>query len=141
MTADMFVALLPMIILAAVGTLVLFVGAFGGSRRAVLWTAIAGLGGAGVAAFDDTGGLIGFTTSIGDVLGHEGTYHYRGHDAPALARSATFEEVWHLLHRLRNHRGGRGRRRAFLPARGDSQPPAHRQVPDFAGPLPWNTSW
>ncbi len=36
-------------------------------------------------------------TAIGDVDGEAGYYHYRGHDATALARSCTFEEVWHLV--------------------------------------------
>ncbi len=37
-------------------------------------------------------------TTIGDVRGDEGFYHYRGLDATALARTHTFEEVWFLLH-------------------------------------------
>jgi citrate synthase len=36
-------------------------------------------------------------TTIGDVLGDEGQFHYRGHDATELARTRTFEEVWHLV--------------------------------------------
>ncbi len=36
-------------------------------------------------------------TGIGDVDGEAGSYHYRGHDAPTLARTRTFEEVWHLV--------------------------------------------
>ena len=36
-------------------------------------------------------------TAIGDVDGDAGYYHYRGHDATALARSCSFEEVWHLV--------------------------------------------
>lgn len=36
-------------------------------------------------------------TTIGDVLGDEGRYHYRGLDAPDLARQQTFDEVWHLV--------------------------------------------
>ena len=36
-------------------------------------------------------------TTIGDVLGAEGRFHYRGHDATALARTCSFEEVWHLV--------------------------------------------
>ena len=36
-------------------------------------------------------------TTIGDVLGVEGRYHYRGHDATVLARTRSFEEVWHLI--------------------------------------------
>lgn len=36
-------------------------------------------------------------TTIGDVLGDEGRFHYRGHDAAVLARTRSFEEVWHLV--------------------------------------------
>jgi len=36
-------------------------------------------------------------TGIGDVDGEAGRFHYRGHDAPTLARTRTFEEVWHLI--------------------------------------------
>ena len=36
-------------------------------------------------------------TTIGDVLGDEGRFHYRGHDATELARRCSFDEVWHLL--------------------------------------------
>src|SRR5262245_12067801 len=38
-------------------------------------------------------------TTIGDVHGDEGFYHYRQYDATDLARTATFEDVWHLLER------------------------------------------
>jgi citrate synthase len=36
-------------------------------------------------------------TTIGDVLGEEGRFHYRGHDATELARTRSFDEVWHLV--------------------------------------------
>ena len=36
-------------------------------------------------------------TSIGDVRGEEGFYHYRGYDATRLADTCSFEQVWHLL--------------------------------------------
>jgi citrate synthase len=36
-------------------------------------------------------------TTIGDVRGDEGFYHYRQYDATDLARTATFEDVWHLF--------------------------------------------
>src|SRR5215217_1199398 len=39
------------------------------------------------------------TTQIGDVRGDEGFFHYRQHDATELARTRTFEEVWHLFER------------------------------------------
>lgn len=42
-------------------------------------------------------GVIVAQTGIGDVLGTEGRYHYRGHDAIELARSGEFEAAWHLL--------------------------------------------
>ena len=42
-------------------------------------------------------GVVAADTTIGDVLGDEGRYHYRGHDAPTLARERSFDEVWHLL--------------------------------------------
>lgn len=38
-------------------------------------------------------------TEIGTVHGDEGFYHYREHDATALARTASLEAVWHLLDR------------------------------------------
>lgn len=37
------------------------------------------------------------TTSVGDVRGQEGFYHYRHYSATELARHRTFEDVWHLL--------------------------------------------
>ncbi|WP_341267705.1 MULTISPECIES: citrate/2-methylcitrate synthase [Gordonia] len=36
-------------------------------------------------------------TEIGDVRGEEGFYHYRQFDATELARTCTFEDVWHLM--------------------------------------------
>jgi citrate synthase len=42
-------------------------------------------------------GVVVADTSLGDVLGGEGRYHYRGHDATQLARTRSFEDVWHLL--------------------------------------------
>jgi len=36
-------------------------------------------------------------THIGDVLGDEGRFHYRGLDAPDLARRHSFDVVWHLI--------------------------------------------
>jgi citrate synthase len=36
-------------------------------------------------------------TSIGDVRGEEGFFHYRGYNAAVLARECSFEQVWHLL--------------------------------------------
>ncbi len=36
-------------------------------------------------------------TSVGDVRGQEGFFHYRGYNAIELARRCSFEQVWHLL--------------------------------------------
>src|SRR6202162_350974 len=36
-------------------------------------------------------------TTVGDVRGEEGFFHYRGYDASELARRCSFEQVWHLL--------------------------------------------
>ncbi|BDD83099.1 citrate synthase [Tsukamurella pulmonis] len=36
-------------------------------------------------------------TELGDVRGEEGYFHYRGHDATALARDVDFEDAWHLV--------------------------------------------
>lgn len=37
-------------------------------------------------------------TSVGDVRGAEGFYHYRQYNAAKLARERSFEDAWHLLH-------------------------------------------
>ena len=42
-------------------------------------------------------GLIVADTSVGDVRGEEGFYHYRQYAAPDLAATRTFEDVWWLL--------------------------------------------
>src|SRR5437660_6370056 len=36
-------------------------------------------------------------TTVGDVRGEEGFFHYRGYNAVELARRCSFEQVWHLL--------------------------------------------
>ncbi|MBV9525437.1 MAG: CBS domain-containing protein, partial [Candidatus Dormibacteraeota bacterium] len=36
-------------------------------------------------------------TSVGDVRGEQGFFHYRGYNATELARRCSFEQVWHLL--------------------------------------------
>jgi citrate synthase len=36
-------------------------------------------------------------TSVGDVRGEEGFFHYRGYNAVELASRCSFEQVWHLL--------------------------------------------
>ncbi|MFJ4480799.1 citrate synthase [Streptomyces longwoodensis] len=42
-------------------------------------------------------GVVVTDTQVGDVRGLEGFYHYRQYSAVDLARSRTFEDVWHLL--------------------------------------------
>lgn len=42
-------------------------------------------------------GVVVAETTIGDVRGAEGFFHYRGHDATELAQRRTFEDVWHLM--------------------------------------------
>ncbi|MET7684661.1 citrate synthase/methylcitrate synthase [Streptomyces sp. NPDC005423] len=42
-------------------------------------------------------GVVVTDTRIGDVRGVEGFYHYRQYSAVELARTRTFEDVWHLL--------------------------------------------
>jgi len=43
-------------------------------------------------------GVVVAETAIGDVLGAEGYFHYRGLSAPELATTRSVEDVWHLLH-------------------------------------------
>ena len=67
-------------------------------------------------------------TAIGTVLGDEGFYHYRDHDAVELARNASFEDVWYLLDRGRlPDTAERARFRADIAAR--------RRLPDGVAPL------
>lgn len=42
-------------------------------------------------------GVVAAETTISDVDGDAGSYRYRGYSATDLARTRTFEEVWHLL--------------------------------------------
>lgn len=42
-------------------------------------------------------GVVAAETTISDVNGEAGWYHYRGHSAVDLARERSFEDVWHLL--------------------------------------------
>ncbi len=43
-------------------------------------------------------GVVVAQTSIGDVRGLEGFYHYRQYNAVELAETRSIEDVWHLLH-------------------------------------------
>jgi citrate synthase len=42
-------------------------------------------------------GVVVAETSVGDVRGQEGFYHYRQYNAVELAEKRTLEDVWHLL--------------------------------------------
>ncbi|GAA3157323.1 citrate synthase/methylcitrate synthase [Streptomyces echinatus] len=42
-------------------------------------------------------GVVVAETEVGDVRGREGFYHYRQYSAVDLARTRSFEDVWHLL--------------------------------------------
>ncbi|KIF77132.1 citrate (Si)-synthase, partial [Streptomyces sp. 150FB] len=42
-------------------------------------------------------GVVVTDTALGDVRGAEGFYHYRQYSAVELARSRSFEDVWHLM--------------------------------------------
>ncbi|MFF8909755.1 citrate synthase/methylcitrate synthase [Streptomyces olivaceoviridis] len=42
-------------------------------------------------------GVVVTETEVGDVRGREGFYHYRQYPAVDLARTRSFEDVWHLL--------------------------------------------
>lgn len=42
-------------------------------------------------------GVVAAETSISEVDGDAGVYHYRGHAAVELARTRSFEDAWHLL--------------------------------------------
>ncbi|NAZ80760.1 citrate synthase [Kineococcus sp. R8] len=44
-------------------------------------------------------GVVVTETTLGDVLGEEGSFHYRGYSGVELALTRDVEEVWFLLHR------------------------------------------
>jgi citrate synthase len=44
-------------------------------------------------------GVVAASTSIGDVDGEAGYFHYRQYDATELARACSLEQVWHLVAR------------------------------------------
>lgn len=46
-------------------------------------------------------GVVVAETTIGDVRGMEGFFHYRQYDAVELAEKCSLEEVWYLLHEKR----------------------------------------
>ena len=82
-------------------------------------------------AADVPPGLEGVTvakTSVGDVRGREGFYHYRQYPATELARRRTFEDVWHLL--FHGELPDRPRRRVFT-----SHTQSLRPLPDGLVPM------
>lgn len=56
-------------------------------------------------------GLVVAETTLGDVRGEEGFYHYREHPALDLVEHADLEQVWHLM--LTGHLPGPAEDRAF----------------------------
>ena len=54
------------------------------------------------------------TTSIGDVRGDEGFYHYRQYSAIDIARTLTFEDAWFLM--VEGHLPSRSERTEFMQA-------------------------
>src|SRR5918996_1895770 len=67
-------------------------------------------------------------TTVGDVRGREGFFHYRQYSAPELAAKRDFEDVWHLL--FEGDLPDRAARRAFL----DEVRPL-RAIPDEVVPV------
>ncbi|MDG9717621.1 citrate synthase/methylcitrate synthase [Streptomyces sp. DH24] len=68
-------------------------------------------------------GVVVTDTRVGDVRGHEGFYHYRQYSAVELARSRSFEDVWHLL--VHGELPGAARGAAFA-----AETAALRRLPD-----------
>ncbi|SEN84141.1 citrate synthase [Actinacidiphila rubida] len=68
-------------------------------------------------------GVIVTETTLGDVRGAEGFYHYRQFSAVELADSRTFEDVWHLM--VRGSLPGAAERAAFT-----AETAALRHLPD-----------
>lgn len=68
-------------------------------------------------------GVVVTDTRVGDVRGLEGFYHYRQYSAVDLARTRTFEDVWHLL--VHGELPDTGRSAAFA-----AETAALRRLPD-----------
>jgi citrate synthase len=68
-------------------------------------------------------GVIVAHTTIGDVRGLQGFYHYRQYDAIELNRHRSLEDVWHLF--FRGHLPSRAEREAFA-----AEISVHRVLPD-----------
>jgi citrate synthase len=85
------------------------------------------------APYQAPAGLAGVSvaqTTVSDVLGRKGFYHYRGYNAVDLARRGRVEDAWHLL--LRGELPAAGQRAAFA-----AETAEWRRLPDgVAGQLP-----
>jgi citrate synthase len=73
-------------------------------------------------------GVVVAETTIGDVRGLEGFYHYRQYNAIDLAQKRSFEDVWHLM--FEGHLPTKAEREKFL-----SEVRPLRVVPDAVAPL------
>jgi citrate synthase len=73
-------------------------------------------------------GVVVAETSVGDVRGQEGFYHYRQYNAVELAEQRTLEDVWHLL--FEGRLPDAGERERFIE---EIRP--LRRVPDSVKPL------
>ena len=87
-------------------------------------------------------GVVVAETSIGDVRGLEGFYHYRQYNAVELAEKRTLEDVWHLMFEgAAAHTGGarrvpsRDRAVARDPGAGEGGAPRRRRRRGSAPPL------
>jgi citrate synthase len=87
-------------------------------------------------------GVVVTDTALGDVRGTEGFYHYRQYSAVELARTRTFEDVWHLmtlgtLPDLAGREAFRARTAALrpLPAEVAAALPALARAGERSGPL------
>ncbi len=75
-------------------------------------------------------GVIVAETSVGDVRGQEGFYHYREYSAVELAARRRLEDVWYLL--FEGHLPSSSERDSFL----DEIRPLHEVPPEVAKVLP-----
>ncbi|MDY7100410.1 MAG: citrate synthase [Actinomycetota bacterium] len=82
------------------------------------------------------------STTVGDVRGHEGRYHYRQYDVIDLARTRSLEAVWHVL--LVGHLPDPDEEAGFRRRLGDLRVDAAERLGDVlatpaAGPGPLDT--
>ena len=73
-------------------------------------------------------GVVVAETTVGDVRGQEGFYHYRQYNAVELAEKRSLEDVWYLL--FHGDLPGAAERRAFLDEVGP-----YMQIPEAVRPL------